>query len=257
MSRFHPGLGRREPVPLGRLLLLVLAAQTALVALFGTWSRRTPSSARQMSSPRCIWWDAAMPEYTSLPDGAVFATVSPDSFSAALWWGGNASGWPGPTGAEVGGGVGPDVPVGPSFTPSQRAVPAERPMARWPDIGEGPDGRPRSGDAGGQSESWLRLSGSLASLELQPPVVLSVWTNADVLGPTTIQLLVDAGGGVLSAALIPPGSGVAAADAEALQWARQLRFRGGPHAGLTCEELPLAWGTLEYVWHTAEPPARP
>jgi hypothetical protein len=94
----------------------------------------------------------------------------------------------------------------------------------------------------------LRVIGNLAgrpvrnapaSLPLQPVPEGVVLTN------TVVQVLVEPRGQVVSAVLIPPGSGVKATDQNALQFARNLRFQAvDPAATATVGRLIFEWQPL-------------
>lgn len=94
----------------------------------------------------------------------------------------------------------------------------------------------------------LRVTGNLAgramrnapeSLPLQPVPDAAVLTN------NVVQVLVEPRGQVISAVLIPPGSGVKATDQNALRLARNLRFQAvDPATPTTVGRLIFEWQTL-------------
>jgi hypothetical protein len=94
--------------------------------------------------------------------------------------------------------------------------------------------------------STLRVEGDLARCRLLNPMDLPSWPYADVIAPSRVQALVDAAGNVVSVILLPPGSGLDAADQRALELARAARF--APASRLTI-------GQLIFNWRTVPPPA--
>jgi len=113
------------------------------------------------------------------------------------------------------------------------------------------------------TRSTLRIGGDLARRRLITPLVLPSWTNTDLLTNSVVQLLVDARGNVISAALLPPGSGLTAADTNALALANSARFESIEPAGPDRAQhpAPLAtFGTMIFEWQTMltnAPPAAP
>ena len=100
--------------------------------------------------------------------------------------------------------------------------------------------------------STLQIEDGLAQRRLLDPIKLPSWPHADVIAPSQVQVLVDAAGKVVSAVLLPPGSGFTAADQydqadkRALELARAARF--APASRLTV-------GRMIFNWHTVPPPA--
>jgi hypothetical protein len=96
--------------------------------------------------------------------------------------------------------------------------------------------------------SALRIAGELAQRKWLNPVSLTNWPYADVIAPSWVQVLVDVGGDVVSAVLLPPdnlgeaASHYEAADRRALELARGLRF--APASRLTVGQLIFNWRTV-------------
>lgn len=100
--------------------------------------------------------------------------------------------------------------------------------------------------------------GPLAARELMNFPPLPAQTNADILLPSEVQLLVDARGNPISAVLLPPGSGLKAADQLAVALARAAQFAPDRAALLRSASNPDAGvvsGRMIFRWHTAPAPA--
>jgi len=100
--------------------------------------------------------------------------------------------------------------------------------------------------------STLRIEGDLAGRRLLSGPALPVWTNTDVLTNTVVQLLVDEQGNTFSAVLLLR-SGLAEADAYALDTARTARFNAVAPAGPGQAEAPvpaLTPGRMIFRWQT-------
>lgn len=98
--------------------------------------------------------------------------------------------------------------------------------------------------------STVRVNGGLANRRwLNAPAILRSWPAADLLTNSIVQVLTDAEGQILSAALMPPGSGSKAADLKALELARSARFAPASRDGGR-----LTVGTLIFEWHTVPMP---
>ncbi len=102
--------------------------------------------------------------------------------------------------------------------------------------------------------STMQIEGELTQRQLPSQINLTNWPYADVIAPSKVQALVDAGGNVVSTVLLPPDNGFTAADyydaanQRALEIARALRFT--PAARLT-------FGRIIFNWHTVPPTASP
>jgi hypothetical protein len=100
--------------------------------------------------------------------------------------------------------------------------------------------------------STVQIEDGLAQRRLLDPISLPSWPYANVIAPSQVQLLVNEAGDVVSAVLLPPGSGFAPADQydqadrRALELARSARF--APSSRLTV-------GRMIFNWHTVPPPA--
>ncbi len=242
-----------------RLVVWIFLGEVALVILLGNRSTvgQPPDGVGAGQEPHLTWVAAAPSEEAgSLPGDAAFAEVNGSGFSGLLWGRTrldtmirSASGRPfaGFTGSML----------NLSFAPDGLGIPS-RPVAMLTagSFETLPIQEPLAGPHPGPGSSAIRMSQPLRALRLAEMPHLPVWTNVDVLAPTSVSLLVEIGRGVLSASVLPPGSGLAAADQEGLKLARSLRFEAS-NLEVLPGESPLVWGAVEFVWHTAsvrEPP---
>jgi len=111
--------------------------------------------------------------------------------------------------------------------------------------------------------STLQIEGELAARPLLTPVTLPAWQDAGVDAPSIVQVLVDAAGNVVSAALLPqdimmqgnpwepPLNHDASADQWAVALARTLQFKPLPTDAARTNALSrLAIGQLIFNWRT-------
>lgn len=103
------------------------------------------------------------------------------------------------------------------------------------------------------SESTLELSDELAQRRLLNSLVLPSWPRNNVLAPSTVQVLVDPAGNVMSSVVLPASGvrtvGDSEVDAKALELVRTLRFAAAAQPTV---------GDLTFHWHTVPtniPPA--
>lgn len=238
---------------LGWVVMTILGIHVVLLFVL---SRRSDQFPQQGLPDRhfapLVWDNSPTQDHLAslLPDPVVFARVVSGGFSGSLWvndaWGDSSK-------------IAPPPPV---FRTSVRGDSILRPrldlrLAGSDDRGAGAPARielpPRPQLPSAQSlffgQSTLRLREGLTGWRLIEDGAFPVWTNAQLLTPTVVQVTVDARGGVLSATL-ELGSGLAEADQDALKRARQLRFLPPPNQALTNGPH---WGRLEFVWHTVPP----
>ena len=94
--------------------------------------------------------------------------------------------------------------------------------------------------------STLRIEGDIARRPLLTSLKLPSWPRADLIAPSTVQVLVNAAGNVVSAVVLPShNSGEvrdADADQRALGLARAARFAPGPD--LTLGKMIFNWRTV-------------
>lgn len=99
-----------------------------------------------------------------------------------------------------------------------------------------------------QERSMARVSRELATRNwLNPPSALRSWPATELLTNSVIRVTVDPDGRVFSTTLMPPGSGVKAADQMALDLARSARF-----TPVSRDKKPV-FGWLIFEWHTIPP----
>jgi hypothetical protein len=104
-------------------------------------------------------------------------------------------------------------------------------------------------------DSRVEVQGPLAARGIIIQPELPAWTNADILAPSRVQVLVDARGNPISAVLLG-GSGLKAADQSAVETARRMSFGAeekvlaDPASGA---EDGLATGWLTFFWRTLGP----
>ncbi len=101
--------------------------------------------------------------------------------------------------------------------------------------------------------STCRLEGALAQRRLLSRLELRAWQHTDLLTNSIVQMVADAAGEPVSLTLLPPGSGLPAADQEALALARAARFEPVPVSGRQTLATPLthlSWGWMVFEWHT-------
>jgi len=239
---------------------LVLAGQLLLIFLLSEGIQPKPGRLPAPSKFRLLGGPASPTNWGEAPwlsDAAQFALVSPQGFSGPVWqqlprFSPQVIEWSEPPRwltQEV-------SHLGSSFTPGLEA-------GGWPS-GAATE-RPAPGVSGlpafaatMPTNSTLRIEGELAGRRLLSGLELGCWPHDDVLLPSTVQVVVNPQGLVISATLLG-GSGLAAADQRALELARAARFE--PLSGPT-QGLGMSWGSLVFQWQAVEvagtnpPPAR-
>ncbi len=224
---------------------LIFVLQLLLVGVLSARRVAFPLRYAAGQAPAMVWLPGTDPLLAEFPDTATLAVVNRRGFSGPLWAG--SSRWRLVAGfaAEEALALDSVSSISPSFPRTQPGLPspAEFSLPALTPSAAPPVSVPRTLLP---ETSVLRVGGEVRSrriVDSSPP--LPSWTNLEVLAATTVQIVVDRSGGVLSAALQPPGSGLATADQLALQRARSLRFE--PATGTS---PGLQWGTLEFVWRT-------
>jgi hypothetical protein len=144
-------------------------------------------------------------------------------------------------------------------TPVPSLVVDRQPVWRESSI---PEESPRTG------VSEMRVEGPLSSRRLLDPPALPVWPHPDLIADSIVQVVVSAGGRVMSASLVeregqpsgapstPQASRLPAADDAALNIARTRRFAPLAIPRPTpawAESDILQWGRLVFQWQTVAP----
>jgi TonB family protein len=241
-ERWHP----RPPAPdagwtpkkFTLVLLFVLAFHVALVCLLGT---RKPILPRAVTNvPRLQLVNNAN-EFIALGDPTLFARPNAHDLVTAYWRHIPAStrpnfDWAAPPGYLTNAAAS----LGTLFRDFiQNSRPAELPLHFKPEplssvpAVAGQDTTPQT--------TW-RISGDLVHRPLVAPqnAPLPSLPRNEVIGPSTVQVLVDTAGNVASAVVVAPNA-APEADQLALQLVRNLRFTPASH---------LTFGDITFTWHT-------
>ncbi len=226
------------------LILLVFAAQLALVFLFG---EKKPVTPRTVTRVPALQLANDADELLALNDPTLFALPHQRDFAAAVW-------------LQM-----PDVKPPPfRYTEPPRWLPlsadrlgatfdrlmqtnifASYPLDFKPALALSTPVLPYEPLL--PQHSTMAIQGELAQRQLPASISLTNWPYADVLAPCVVQVLVNAAGNVVSAVLLK-SSDYKDADDKALTLARTLRFK--PSTALTL-------GRIIFNWHTVPPTASP
>jgi hypothetical protein len=246
----EPGPRRPGSWPPSRwlfLIVLVLAAHLALVFFFGA---RKPITPRSATGAPNLELSADSSEWLLLNNPTLFALPNIEGFAGPAWlepahvqfhpleWTESPRWWPLSAGdlgnvfsrfMQTNRFAGFKFDLKPSARFTVPLVPLEPKFA---------------------SASTLRIEGDIAGRPLLTSMKLPSWPCADLIAPSTVQVLVNAAGYVISAVVLPPhNSGEVRdvdADRRALELARTARFATGPD---------LTLGKLIFNWRTVPPPA--
>jgi len=226
------------------LVLLLAAAQTAVVLWFTRWPRLEPEGPDVGGQVR---WEPGNPEDGRMGDPRQFSGVDPAGFSGAAArafpppgyalaeWNGRPR-WLGAAPSSIRLGVAP-APVPPSSTPALR-LPAV--------MISGELRAPRLLPA----HTVVSPRGALAHRGLQPREVPVAPPGVEVLGTSVIEVGVHPDGEVVLAR-VTESSGNPEADLRALAWSREARFLGTDSAASDSRAISvsdLAWGQLAFLW---------
>lgn len=248
-------------------IAIVFALHVVLIFIFGEYKpvqsvpvRNTPSLALVNDSPG---------DWQALNDPTLFALPANNGFAGSIWaeiplsleprrWPDKieAPHWLSPTNSVLAASLGATfntfvqtnryVAIHFEFSPPTQVavpeVPAEPPLP---------------------GRSTMQIEGGLAGRHLLTPVTLPAWEDTGVDAPSVVQVLVDAAGNVVSAALLPqdimtqgnPWEPRLNDDKSADQWAvtmaRTLRFAELPTDAARTNALSrLAIGQLIFNWRT-------
>lgn len=242
-----------QPWNVRRWALVVLLILTIEVSLVVALSWRPGESLPAAPRQAALRWitDPALGrrllDLEWMPDAARFATPGPRGFTASLWQPTPLPGLPWAANPEPPRWLERPLPGDPKLT----AFAVEAPW-RIPRVGEYPPPRMPMARVDGSVvplRSLLGVEGGLTARRVEAVGELPVWPLEDVLPPSVVQVVVGPEGSVLSATLQPPGCGLAAADARALELARDIRFEALP-----ADQAGLGWGRLRFRWTTMPPP---
>ena len=103
--------------------------------------------------------------------------------------------------------------------------------------------------------SRVHAEGALAQRLLPANNILPAWPHPDVLGSTTVQVVVNGEGRTASATILS-ACGLKEADAFALRWAQNCRFKPWRITGAAPARSSVTIGKLVFEWQTS-PPATP
>jgi hypothetical protein len=241
-----------SPRKLGIVVAMAVLAQVALILWF---SPRGPLKPRAVDAgPAIRLVVEAGGEWLTLTDPTVFSRAHPAGFSGVAWLSIPAHSYL-PTDEA-------DAPLWLALAPESLGAtfrefvkgytPEGVTLRRWrPPVVTAPTRLP----AVAAFESQVGVEGALAARGIVSQPALPAWTNADVLPPSRVQVLVDARGNPISAVLLG-SSGLKAADHSAVDLARRMRFGADPAALLDPEASPnegLATGRLIFSWRTLAP----
>jgi hypothetical protein len=189
--------------------------------------------------------DAASAAWLALGDPTIFSQASPNNFSGHAWLNDRPTVHPWKDWVETQGGqVLNPADLGQTFVrafgnrPEMSEVVVEKPEAALPLM-----------LVGGPvlTQSVMRIEGDLARLKLEKTGELPGWTNAETLGPTSVEMGVGSDGLPHSARLVER-CGLAAADQYAVTAARGLRF--APQSLNFAPNPALVWGRVVFQWQT-------
>lgn len=105
------------------------------------------------------------------------------------------------------------------------------------------------------AQSTFRITGDLAARKQSHEFFVPQWPLAGTLDNTIVSVAVDASGEVFSTAVIT-SSGLAAADAKAVELVGQMHFSPSPQRRPASPiGADLTWGRVIFRWQTIAPPA--
>jgi hypothetical protein len=218
---------------------LVLATQVALVFALG--EKHFPPARAVTDVPQLTLADGTG-ELMALDNPTLFALPHANDFASVAWTNIRIVKPPDPPGELRSPGA---ENLGTGFVRFMQTNPFAAPQLDfkpWPKLSEPVLSLPPVFAPNSASQ----IEGELAQRKWLNPVSLADWPYADVIAPSRVQMLVDAGGDVVSAVLLPgdnPGEvRDAAADQRALELARAARFE--PAARLTLGRLIFNWHTV-------------
>jgi TonB family protein len=241
--------------PARKLVVAIVIALGAQVVLIHWFSARGELKTRMPDArPALQLFNGVRSEWLRITDPTLFARAHPDGVSATAWLdipthnyrpaeAPDAPAWlalaPERLGATFQEYVKNYQPEGVSLRSWQPPSVTEPTRLRYPPM----------------PESHVRVQGPLAARGILSTPPLPAWTNADILRPTRVQVLVDAWGNPMTAALLQ-SSGLAEADQAALAISQKIAFGPQPPNVVNATRTPetdLTPGWLIFTWRTLAP----
>ncbi|HMP81501.1 MAG TPA: TonB family protein [Verrucomicrobiota bacterium] len=234
-------------------ILVVFAAQIGFIFALGD---RKPAAVRQTVASPELTLTTMRDELLMLEDPTLFALPHANGFSGAAWmqlrrveiapyqWSELPQWLPMPT-AQLASGISGFLQTNriARYVPSLKIAP----QLTLPE--------PLPTEAPPEPASTVRVEGVLAGRTLLNPPQLASQPAADLLANTVVQVIVNADGRVLSAVLMPPGSGSKEADQNALNTARVSRFEPlKPGQETSGDANSWMRGRMIFQWHTVPLP---
>ena len=231
---------------------IALAAQVVVIHWFsarGELKTRAPDG-----RPAVQLFNGVRSEWLRLTDPTLFARAHPDGASAAAWLDIPAHNYQPTEATDVPAGLvlAPEG-MGATFQEYVKNYPSEEVTLRsWQPPAVTAPTRLRYPP---MPESQVRLHGPMTARGILTLPPLPAWTNADILGPTRVQVLVDAFGNPMTATLLQ-SSGLTEADKAALDISRKIVFGPQPPSvanAMRTPETDLTSGWLTFTWRTLAP----
>ncbi|MEY2467127.1 MAG: hypothetical protein QOD03_1648 [Verrucomicrobiota bacterium] len=240
----------------GRLaaaIAIVFAGQ--LVLIFWLQGRPADVPIKHAAVPAIHWTANGPGELLALQDPTLFVLPHREGFSGEAWLKTAALTNQTPVWSEP---LRPLTLAAQNLGTTFQQFILENPPRTFPDVLLESDASPESPSAEPLSvPSTFHVAGDLARRRLLSVFQLEPWPNSDLLTNTVVQLLVDARGNTVSAALLPPGCGLSKADQSALALAKTARFE--PIAATVAKqanprEPALTLGAIIFEWQTVPLP---
>ena len=240
---------RRWPIRWSATVLLMFAAQLALVVWLGQKEMRLPVPVT--SGPVLQLAGQNSREFLALADPTLFALPHREGFSGHAWLS--------VTNREIRPFAWTEAPEFLEWHPDQltKALAAPADSRGFERAAQSSDFAPEllltvpNERQSFPARSTFVQTGGLEGRPVKTVLQLPSWPHAEVLSNSVVQLVVDAEGTALSAVLIGAGCGLKQADDYAVRQAAAVRF--APLARNPDDTSPLAglaWGELVFYWHT-------
>lgn len=233
-------------------IAIALGVQVVLIYWFS--ARGELKTRRPDARPHVQLFNGVRSEWLRLTDPTLFARAHPDGVSAAAWLDIPTHSYrPTETAdAPAGLALAPEN-LGATFQEYVKNYPSEAVTLRnWQRPAVTAPTRLRYPP---MADSQVRVQGPLAARGILSTPPLPAWTNIDILGPTRVQVLVDAWGNPITATLLQ-SSRLAEADKAALDISRKMTFGAQPPSVVNATPTPetdLTPGWLTFTWRTLAP----